>query len=374
MQALTNPLMTSPPSTTLRVLVLDDLDPVALEEMRARGIEPEVCTGLSEDELIAILPGAHAVLVRSATKITERVLQSTSDLQLVCRAGVGVDNVHVPTATSRGVVVMNTPTGNTITTAELAISLMCSLARHVPLADRKVREGSWSKKGLMGSEITGKTLGVIGLGRIGAEVAKRGMGLCMNVVAHDPYLSGTGASSPVSGVDLLGLDALLERSDFISLHVPLMDSTRGMIGEKQLALLPKGARVINAARGGLVDEEALLAALETGHLAGAALDVFTQEPPSKDHPLMRREDVILTPHLGAASAEAQRNVAVQAAQQTAAFFLDGVAENAINLPALSATERLALGLGRAWPRPWDAFWRNVAPNRSARSRFRALAR
>jgi len=206
-----------------------------------------------------------------------------------------------------------------------------------------VRSGKWSKKGLMGTELTGKTLGVVGLGRIGAEVARRGQGLCMRVVAHDPYLSGTGAPSPIAGVDLVSLESLLEQADFVTLHVPLMDSTKNLIGADQLASMKPGSRLINAARGGLVDEGALLRALENGHLAGAALDVFAQEPPAADHPLLQRDDVILTPHLGASSEEAQRNVAIQVAQQTAAFFLDGVAQNAINLPALTQAERQALG-------------------------------
>lgn len=335
--------MSSRPAIEVRVLVCDELDPIALEDLRARGIEPEVRTGMSEDELVAAVPGVHALLVRSATKITARVLEAATELELVGRAGVGVDNVDVPVATSRGVVVMNTPTGNTVTTAELAVSLICALARHLPRANRVVRSGTWSKKGLMGTELTGKTLGVVGLGRIGSEVAKRGQGLCMRVVAHDPYLSGTGAASPVAGVDLLSLDELLEQADIVTLHVPLLDSTRGLIGAEQLARMKPGSRIVNAARGGLVDEDALLAALDSGHLAGAALDVLAKEPPGKEHPLVSRDDVIVTPHLGASSAEAQRNVAVQVAQQTADFFLEGVALNAINLPALSPSERRTLG-------------------------------
>ena len=271
------------------------------------------------------------------------MLEAADSLELVGRAGVGVDNVDVPAATARGVVVMNTPTGNTVTTAELAISLLTSLARHVPRGNRIVRDGTWSKKGLMGTELTGKTLGVIGLGRIGAEVARRGQGLCMKVVAHDPYLSGTGADSPVEGVSLLGLEELLQQADFVTLHVPLMDSTRNLIGAEQIEQMKPGARLINAARGGLVDEAALIDALDRGHLAGAAFDVLAQEPPAADHPLVQRDDVIVTPHLGASSAEAQRNVAVQVAEQAAEFFLNGVAKNAINLPALTPGERQVLG-------------------------------
>ncbi|MFT4647126.1 MAG: D-3-phosphoglycerate dehydrogenase [Glaciecola sp.] len=338
--------MSSRTAASIRVLVCDELDPIAIEELHSRGIEPLVRTGMTEDELIGALPGVHALLVRSATKVTARVLKAAKDLELVGRAGVGVDNVDVPVATSQGVVVMNTPTGNTVTTAELAISLMCSLARHIPEGHRKVREGLWSKKGLMGMEITGKTMGVIGLGRIGAEVARRGQGLCMKVIAHDPYLAATGASSPVSGVDLMGLEELLKQADVVTLHVPLMDSTRNLIGAEQMAMMKPGSRIINAARGGLVDETALIEALESGHLAGAACDVLAEEPPGPNHPLVLRDDVIVTPHLGASSKEAQINVAVQIAQQTATFFLDGIAQNAINLPALTTAERRALG-------PWS---------------------
>lgn len=335
--------MSSCEAANTRILVCDELDPIALDELRAKGFEPEVRTGLSEEQLVETVPGVHALLVRSATKVTAPVLAAASSLQMVGRAGVGVDNVDVDAATGQGVVVMNTPTGNTTTTAELAISLMCALARHLPRADRSVRSGTWSKQGLMGSELTGKTLGVIGIGRIGAEVARRGLGLCMQVVASDPYLSGTGASSPVPGVALLELDDLLAQSDFVSLHVPLTDGTRGMIGADQMARMKPGARIINAARGGLIDEQALHSALQSGHLAGAALDVFADEPPGPDHPLLALDQVIATPHLGASSKEAQRNVAVQVAQQTAAFFLEGVAQNAINLPALSPSQRRALG-------------------------------
>lgn len=335
--------MTSRTPASVRILVCDELDPIALDTLRARGIEPEVRVGMTEEELVAAVPGVHALLVRSATKVPARVLEAADALELVGRAGVGVDNVDVAAATARGVVVMNTPTGNTITTAELAISLLTSLARHVPRADRSVRSGQWSKKGLMGTELTGKTLGVIGLGRIGAEVARRGQGLCMKVVAHDPYLSGTGAASPVDGVALVDLDELLEQADFVTLHVPLMDATRGLIGKDQIARMKPGARLINAARGGLIDEAAMIEALDAGHLAGAAMDVLADEPPGPDHPLVGRDDVILTPHLGASSQEAQRNVAVQVAEQAAEFFLHGVAKNAINLPALSPAERKELG-------------------------------
>jgi len=319
-----------------RILICDDLSDVAVETFRSKGFEPEVRTGMTEDELVETVPGVHAMVIRSATKVTRRVIEAADELRVVGRAGVGIDNVDRQAATENGVVVMNTPLGNTVTTAELAISLLCSLSRHIPRADRLTRGGTWKKKGLMGTELTGKTLGVIGLGRIGQVVARRAIGLEMNVIAHDPYITASGGESPVDSVELLELDELLKQSDFVTLHVPLLDTTRNLLSAEKLALMKPGARLINAARGGLVDEAALAVALEEGRLAGAALDVLAEEPPAEDHPLMGREDVILTPHLGASSHEAQTNVASQVAEQISTFFLDGVAHNAVNAPAVSA--------------------------------------
>jgi D-3-phosphoglycerate dehydrogenase len=319
-----------------RILVSDELDPAALEVFRRSGFEPEVRTGMSEDELCAAIAGVDALVVRSATKVTRKVIAASTDLRVVGRAGIGVDNVDLDAATERGIVVMNTPRGNATTTAELAIALLLALARHIPRADRLVRSGKWKAKGLVGTEIHGKTLGVIGLGRIGKLVAERGRGLGMKVVAHDPYLLAEGMTSPMAGVELLELDALLERADFISVHVPLNDSTKNLISWEQLARTKPGARLIQAARGGVVDEEAVLDALSSGRLAGAAFDVFTVEPPPKDHPLLARDDVIVTPHLGASSEEAQLRVALDVAEQIVQFLRTGVAENAVNAPALPA--------------------------------------
>lgn len=324
----------SPPET--RILICDELHPAALEVFRAGGYEPEVLAPMTEEELCRVVPGAHAMIVRSATKVTRRVIEAADVLEVVGRAGVGVDNVDCTAATESGVVVMNTPTGNTTTTGELAIALLTAIARHIPRADRGTRSGSWKKQGLMGTELTGKTLGVVGLGRIGRVVASRAQGLCMNVVASDPYLSKTGAPSPVAGVELIELDDLLARSDFVTLHVPITDSTRNLISRERIARMKRGAYLVNAARGGLVDEAALAEALDEGRLAGAALDVLAEEPPSPDHPLLGREDVILTPHLGASSHEAQRNVAVGIAEQIVAYFQEGVAHNSVNAPAVSA--------------------------------------
>jgi len=324
---------TAPGSAGRRVLVCDELSPAAIDIFGARGLAAEVRLGLPEDELVRAVPGVHALVVRSATKITRRVIEAAEVLRVIGRAGVGVDNVDTEAATERGVVVMNTPTGNTTSAAELAISLLLALARHVPRADRAVRGGSWSKKGLTGTEVAGKRLGIVGLGRIGRAVATRALGLEMSVVASDPFLQGD--APPVPGVEIVDLDALLSTSDFVSLHLPLTDATKNLLSRERLAAMKKGARLINAARGGLVDEAALVDALASGHLAGAAFDVFAEEPPPKTHPLFARDDVVLTPHLGASSHEAQLAVAVDIARQISDFLIDGVANNAVNAPAVS---------------------------------------
>ncbi len=315
------------------ILLCDPLDPTALEVLRARGFDPVECPGLSEDQLVLRAADAHAIVVRSATKVTRRVLEAAPRLIAVGRAGIGVDNIDVAAATERGVVVMNTPAGNVTTTAEHALALLMSLARHVPRAMQSVRSGSWGKKHLVGTELEGKTLGVIGFGRIGRIVADRARGLGMRVLVSDPYLSADDLKQP--GIDLVELDELLPRADFVTLHVPLGDSTRNLLSRERIATMKPGARLINAARGGLVDEVALLEALEAGRLAGAALDVLAQEPPAPDHPLLARDDVIVTPHLGASSHEAQTKVAEQIAAQLADFITEGVAQNAVNAPAVS---------------------------------------
>jgi D-3-phosphoglycerate dehydrogenase len=318
---------------TARVLILDELSPAALDVFARRGLVPEVKTGLRDERLLEAVRDAEALVVRSATKITHAVIEAAPRLRVVGRAGIGVDNVDLETATERGVVVMNTPMGNATTTAELAIALVFALARHIPRADRLVRSGKWRAKDLVGTELAGKVLGVVGLGRIGRIVAERGRGIGMKVVGHDPYLAPSQGVS-ISGVELLGLDELLARSDFITVHVPLNDSTKNLISWKELARVKPGARLIQASRGGVVDEEAVLDALSTKRLAGAAFDVFVEEPPPKDHPLLAREDVIVTPHLGASSEEAQQRVALDIAEQISDFLLDGVARNAVNAPSL----------------------------------------
>ncbi len=322
------------PPAEHRILICDELSPAAMAVFRAKGFEPEVKVGMNEDQLVAAVPGCHALVVRSATKVTRRALEAADRLRVVGRAGVGVDNVDCDAATERGIVVMNTPTGNTVTTAELAVALIVSLARHVPRADRLMKAGQWTKKGLTGTELTGKTLGVVGLGRIGRVVAERALGLRMKVLAHDPFL--TPGASTLTGVEIVELGDLLARSDFVTLHVPFSDATKNLISKERIAQMKKGARLVNAARGGLVDEDALLEALEKGHLGGAALDVFAEEPPKKDSKLVLHDAVIATPHLGASSHEAQHQVAVDVAHQICDFFLDGVANNAVNVPAVGA--------------------------------------
>ncbi len=318
-----------------RILIADELDPAALEVFRRRGLEPVVRTGLKGEKLLEAVAEIDALVVRSATKVTAEVLAAAPHLKVVGRAGIGIDNIDLAEATKRGVIVMNTPLGNATTTAELAIALLFSMARHVPQANQRAHAGNWKKKGLMGTEVTGKTLGVIGFGRIGRLVAERGQGVGLKVVAFDPYLDRS-KESPVPGAELVDLPELMGRADFITLHVPLTDSTRDMISWEQLKLVKPGARLINAARGGVVNEEAVLDALSDGRLAGAAFDVFTEEPPPADHPLLLRDDVIVTPHLGASSTEAQLRVALDVAEQISTFLLEGVAQNAINAPTVSS--------------------------------------
>ena len=324
----------------MKVLIADPLNESALSVFREREIEPIIATGLSEDELIARIPEFDALVVRSATTVTRSIVEAGTNLKVIGRAGVGVDNVDCEAATERGVVVMNAPDGNTRTTAELAIALLVSLARHIPRADARTRSGTWSKKGLMGTELQGKTLGVVGLGRIGRTVAELGRGLGLEIVAHDPFVDNDNAPADV---ELGSLEEVLARADFVTLHVPLSNGTRNLLSAERIAKLKRGAIVINAARGGLIDEEALAAALEAGRVAGAALDVLAEEPPTSEHPLVGRDNVIVTPHLGASSTEAQTQVATDIAHQIGDFLSNGVPRNAVNAPAVSAETLRELG-------------------------------
>ena len=318
-----------------RVLISDKLSPSAIEIFRNRGVEVDVRTGLSPADLRAIIGDYDGLAIRSATKVTKELLEAATNLKVVGRAGIGVDNVDVRSATARGVVVMNTPHGNTITTAEHAIAMMFALARQIPEASASTRSGKWEKNRFMGVELTGKTLGLIGCGNIGAIVAERAVALKMKVLAYDPYLAEKRALA--LGVEKTDLDTLLSRADFITLHTPLTDSTRNILSAEALAKTRKGVRIINCARGGLVDEAALAEAIRSGHVAGAALDVFEVEP-ATDSPLFGLENVVCTPHLGAATEEAQENVARQVAEQMCDFLLAGAVANAINMPSVSAED------------------------------------
>ena len=320
---------------TVRVLIADPMDPKAAAIFRDRGIEVDEKPGLSADELAAIIGEYDGLAVRSATKVTRSVLEAAGRLRVVGRAGIGVDNVDIPAATARGVVVMNTPFGNSITTAEHAIALMFALARQLPQADASTQAGKWEKNRFMGVELTAKTLGLIGCGNIGSIVASRALGLKMKVLAYDPFLTEERAVE--LGVEKVHLHELLARSDFITLHTPLTAQTRGILSREAIALTRPGVRIINCARGGLVDEAALKDSLDSGHVAGAALDVFESEPATTS-PLFGTPGFISTPHLGASTNEAQVNVAIQVAEQMSDFLLLGGVVNAINMPSLSAEE------------------------------------
>jgi D-3-phosphoglycerate dehydrogenase len=322
-----------------KVLISDALSPRAVQIFAERGVDADVMAGLAPDDLKKIIGKYDGLAVRSATKVTKAVLEHAAKLKVIGRAGIGVDNIDVAAATQRGIVVMNTPYGNSITTAEHAIALMFALAREIPAADRSTQAGKWEKSRFMGVELTGKTLGIIGCGNIGSIVADRALGLRMKVLAFDPFLSPERAVA--LGVEKVELDELLRRADFITLHTPLTDSTRNIIDAAAIAKMKKGVRIINCARGGLIVEADLQAALDSGHVAGAALDVFVAEPP-KDNALFGRENLVATPHLGAATTEAQENVALQIAEQMADFLNTGAVVNALNMPSLTAEEAVRL--------------------------------
>ncbi|MCF8707347.1 phosphoglycerate dehydrogenase [Rhizorhapis sp. SPR117] len=318
-----------------KVLISDQMDPKAAEIFRARGVEVDEITGLSKDELIKIIGQYDGLAIRSATKVTADVLEAATNLKVVGRAGIGVDNVDIPAASAKGVVVMNTPFGNSITTAEHAIALMFALARQLPEADTSTQAGKWEKNRFMGVELTSKTLGLIGAGNIGSIVADRALGLKMKVVAFDPFLTPERAVE--MGVEKVSLEDLLARADFITLHTPLTDQTRNILSRENLAKAKPGVRIINCARGGLIDETALKEGLDSGHIGGAALDVFVSEP-AKESPLFGTPNFVSTPHLGASTNEAQVNVAIQVAEQLSDYLLSGGVTNALNMPSLSAEE------------------------------------
>jgi D-3-phosphoglycerate dehydrogenase len=312
-----------------------DLDPNAAAIFRERVCEVDEITGLTPDELKAIIGKYDGLAIRSSTKVTKAILDAATNLKVIGRAGIGVDNVDIPYASSKGVVVMNTPFGNSITTAEHAIAMMFALARQLPEANAQTQAGLWPKNGFMGVEVTSKTLGLIGAGNIGSIVASRAQGLKMKVVAYDPFLTPERAIE--MGVEKADLDTLLAKADFITLHTPLTSETKNILSRENLAKTKKGVRIINCARGGLIDEAALKDLLDSGHIAGAALDVFETEP-AKVSPLFGTPNFICTPHLGASTTEAQVNVALQVAEQMAEFLTTGGVTNALNMPSLSAEE------------------------------------
>ena len=318
-----------------KVLISDKMDPQAAKIFRERGVEVDEITGKTPEELIAIIGEYDGLAIRSSTKVTKAILAAATNLKVVGRAGIGVDNVDIPSASAAGVVVMNTPFGNSITTAEHAIALMFALARDLPEADKSTQAGKWEKNRFMGVEVTSKTLGLIGAGNIGSIVADRALGLKMKVIAYDPFLTPERAQD--MGVEKVELEQLLARADFITLHTPLTDQTRNILSAENLARTKKGVRIVNCARGGLIDEAALKAGLDSGHIGGAALDVFVEEP-AKASPLFGTPNFISTPHLGASTTEAQVNVAIQVAEQMADFLVSGGVTNALNMPSLSAEE------------------------------------
>jgi D-3-phosphoglycerate dehydrogenase len=318
-----------------KVLISDKLSPAAVQIFKDRGIDVDVKTGLDKDELAKIIGNYDGLAIRSATKVTPSLIAAAKNLKVIGRAGIGVDNVDLPAATAKGIIVMNTPFGNSITTAEHAIALMFALARDIPQANASTHAGKWEKSKFMGVEVTAKTLGIIGCGNIGSIVAERGIGLKMKVIAFDPFL--TPERAEVLGVEKVELDDLLARADFITLHTPMTPQTKNILNAANLAKTKKGVRIINCARGGLIVEADLKAAIESGHVAGAALDVFEVEP-AKENALFGMEQIIVTPHLGASTNEAQENVALQVAEQMSDYLLDGAITNSINVPSVSAEE------------------------------------
>ncbi len=317
-----------------KVLVSDSLAPQGLELLeQARGLEVDYAPGLAPADLMDRIQDAEGLVIRSGTKVTRELLERAGKLRVIGRAGIGVDNVDVSAATERGIVVVNTPSGNNVTTAEHAIALLVSLARHIPQATASMKLGKWEKTAFTGMELSNRTLGLLGLGNIGRVAAHLAQGLGMRVIAYDPHLPDEIAAK--LDIELLGLDELFTRADAITVHVPKTKETTGLLNAAAFAKCKRGVLIVNAARGGIVDEAALLAALDSGQVGGAALDVFEQEPPAKDHPLVQHPKVICTPHLGASTEQAQLNVAIQVAEQVRDYLLDGEIRNGVNVPSVS---------------------------------------
>jgi D-3-phosphoglycerate dehydrogenase / 2-oxoglutarate reductase len=334
------PAQLSLDSGPARILVADPIAEDGVERLRAAG-RVDVLTGLAPDDLLARIGDYDALVVRSETKVTAALLEAAGRLRVVGRAGVGVDNIDLDEATRRGVLVLNAPTGNTIAAAEHAVAMLMAMSRNVAAADQSLHAGRWERARFMGTELREKTLGLLGLGKIGLEVARiAGLGLSMRVIAHDPLVAPERAEQ--AGVELVEFDALLRHADVLSVHTPLTDTTRGIIGAGELRAMKKGARLINVARGGIIDEAALAEAIASGHIAGAAIDVFTTEPPPRDHPLLQLAQVVVTPHLGASTVEAQVNVAFDVADQIVAVLSGGAARYAVNAPTILPEEMAAL--------------------------------
>ncbi len=325
-----------------RVLISDKLSDAAVQIFKDRGIEVDFQPNLGKDKdkLAEVIGQYDGLAIRSATKVTPTILENATNLKVIGRAGIGTDNIDKEAASKKGVIVMNTPFGNMITTAEHAIAMMFACARQIPEASASTHAGKWEKSKFMGVELTGKTLGVIGAGNIGGIVCDRARGLKMKVIAYDPFLGEDKAKQ--MQVEKVELEDLLKRADFITLHVPLTDQTRNILSRENLEKTKKGVRIINCARGGLVDEEALADMLKSGHVAGAAFDVFSEEP-ATENPLFNLPNVVCTPHLGAATTEAQENVALQVAEQMANYLLTGAVENALNMPSVTAEEAKIMG-------------------------------
>src|SRR6266540_2436262 len=350
--------------TPPKALVADSISKSGIDELsREHALEVTVKTKLPPSKLIEIIPEFAALIVRSETKVTADVLKAGKNLRAVGRAGVGVDNVDVETATRRGVVVLNAPGGNTVSTAEHAFSLLLSVARKIPQADASIRGNKWDKKNFEGVELYNKTLGIIGMGRIGSELSRRAIAFGMRVIAYDPYLSATRARSlQIELVD--ELDDLLTIADFISLHTPLTAETRHILDAERLQKTKRGVRIINCARGGLIDETALLKALQDGHVGGAALDVFEIEPLPADSPLRSAPNLVLTPHLGASTAEAQESVGIEIAQSIRAALLEGTIRNAVNMPNLDAKTLAIIGPHLRFGEKLGKFLSQIAPKRA----------
>jgi len=317
----------------MKVLVSDNISQKGIDILKNAGFEVDVKTGLKPEELKGIIGNYDALIVRSATKVTADIIDSAKNLKVIGRAGSGLDNIDKAVATKHGIVVMNTPGGNTITTAEHTIALLLSMARQIPQATASMKQGKWEKKRFTGVELYNKTLGIIGIGNIGSHVARMAQGMGMNVIAFDPYMSEERVKS--LGVRIVTLDELIETSDFITVHTPLTPETRGLINAERIKRMKDGVRIINAARGGIVDEKALYDALKSGKVAGAALDVFEKEPP-EGSPLLELSNIVLTPHLGAATEEAQENVAIAIAEQVVDYLMKGTIRNAVNFPSVPA--------------------------------------